>query len=242
MKQQTKKIKAVLFDLDGTLRHHIPTGSRVFVDYLKTRHIHFSWEDEIRAERWEHFYFANSPEIQQDKEAFTIDTRAFWVNYSKRRLVALGLSEKQAVELAPEVSTHMGEHYKPEVHVPPDAYKALDELKSAGYILGMVSNRDEPYRDELKKLNLDHYFEFAVAGGEIQSFKPDSRIFQKGLELAGTAPHETLYVGDNYFADIRGSLRAGLVPVLYDPSGLFPDAGNESAVIRSFDELHDVLK
>lgn len=234
-----KRFKAVLFDLDGTLRHHIPAGSKVFVEYLRSIKVHFSEEDETRAERWEHFYFANSLEIQEDKKKFNHESREFWVNYSRRRLVALGLHPKQAAELAPEVSAHMGENYKPEVHVPEEAPRMLNTLKDSGYTLGVVSNRDEPFHDELKDLNLHSYFHFSLAAGEVQSFKPDVRIFQKAVEMAGTSASETVYIGDNYYADIVGSHRAGLVPVLFDPSGLFPDA--ECAVIRSFDELHDHL-
>lgn len=232
-------IKAILFDLDGTLRHHRPSGGKIFVDYLKNININVSEEDEVRAERWEHFYFANSLEIQADKTTFKGESKGFWVNFSRRRLIALGLSKQQAAKLAPEVSAHMGTNYKPEVFVPEDAPKTLAVLKDAGYILAVVSNRDVPYHDELKTLNLDSYFHFALAGGEVQSFKPDARIFERALELAGTSAKETMYIGDNYFADIVGSQRAGLVPVLFDPGSLFPDA--KCNVIRSFDELHGLL-
>ena len=64
-------------------------------------------------------------------------------------------------------------------------------------------------------------------------------VFEHALARAGLTPREAIYVGDNYFADVVGSLRAGLMPVLYDPSLLFPEA--ECAVIRSFDELHGLL-
>ena len=49
-----------------------------------------------------------------------------------------------------------------------------------------------------------------------------------------------MYIGDNYFADIVGSQRAGLVPVLYDPISLFPEA--DCAVIKSFAEIPALLK
>ncbi len=238
MEFSLKHFKAILFDLDGTLRHHFPTGSRVFVEYLRDIKVHFSEEDEIRAERWEHFYFANSLEIQTDKKNFDHESGEFWVNYSRRRLVALGLHPGRAAELAPQVSAHMGTNYKPETHIPEDVIPTLACLKESGRVLGVISNRDQPYHEELEKLNLHSYFDFSLAAGEIQAFKPDPRIFQKGLELAGTSAHETMYVGDNYFADAVGAHRAGLTPVLYDPSRLFPDA--ECAVIRSFDELHEL--
>lgn len=107
-------------------------------------------------------------------------------------------------------------------------------------MLGVVSNRDTPFHDELDALNLKHYFHFTLAGGEVQSFKPEPRIFEHALKLAGTPAQETMYIGDNYFADVVGARRAGLWPVLYDPGNLFPDV--ECPVIRSFDELPSLLQ
>ncbi len=233
-------IKAILFDLDGTLRHHLPFGGEVFVEHVRSMGLQISEEDKIRALHWEHFYFASSPEIWADNETYKDDRAGFWVNFARRHLVALGTYPTQAIELAPKVSAHMEEFYKPEVYVPQDAYSLLEFLKEEGYILGMVSNREEPYQEDLIKLKLDSYFKFSLAGGEVNSYKPDRVIFEHALELAGTSAPETMYIGDNYFADIVGSHRAGLMPVLYDPISLFPEA--ECAVIRAFADLPELLK
>ncbi len=232
-------LKAVLFDLDGTLRHHLPTGGEVFVQYLNGLNIHITYEEALRAERWEHFYFAYSLEIQADRQRFNNDSKQFWINFSQRRLIALGLEKQKAAELAPEVSAYMGSSYKPEVYIPEEAPMVLTQLKQAGHILGVVSNRDERFDEELKDLRLDSYFDFTLAAGEVNSFKPDSLIFEHALKRAGVNADEAAYVGDNYFADIVGSARAGLMPVLFDPKQLFPDA--ECATIRSFDELPNLL-
>ena len=236
----TNKIKAILFDLDGTLRHHIPTGGEFFVEYLQSLGINISAESKIRASRWEHFYFASSPEIQADNEIFKGDLKAFWGNFTKRRLVALGLDSPEAIKLAPQLSDYMSEFYKPQVHVPEETFTLLESLKESGYKLGVVSNRDEPFHDELKNLKLDPYFHFILAAGEVKSYKPDPLIFEHALKIAGTGAPETMYIGDNYYADIVGSHRAGLIPVLYDPIILFPEA--DCAVIKSFTELTELLK
>ncbi len=235
-----KKIKAVLFDLDGTLRHHLPSGGEVFVEYARSLGLHITEEDKIRAVHWDHFYFASSPEIRADSDTYKDDRAGFWINFARRHLVALGIHPTQAKALAPKVSAYMEEFHKPEVHVPQDAYPLLTFLKEAGYILGMISNREKPFQEELIKLKLDSCFKFSLAGGEVNSYKPDRVIFERALELAGTSAQETMYVGDNYFADIVGSQRAGLTPVLYDPTSLFPDA--DCAIIKSFAELPALLK
>jgi HAD superfamily hydrolase (TIGR01549 family) len=234
------KIKAVLFDLDGTLRHHLPTGGEVFVEYIRSLGIKISEEDRIRADHWEHLYFASSPEVQADNNKFKDDLKAFWINFSRRRLLAIGLQVSQVDELAPKVSDHMDVFYKPQVHVPEDAYLLLASLREAGYVLGVVSNRDDPFQDELANLKLHAYFHFVLAAGEVKSYKPNTLIFERALEMAGTSAPETMYIGDNYFADVIGSRRAGLMPVLYDPISLFPDA--DCTVVRSFVELLELLK
>jgi len=232
--------KAILFDLDGTLRHHLPSGGEVFVEHVRSMGLQISEEDTIRAMHWEHFYFASSLEIQADRDTYKDDRPGFWINFSRRHLVALGTHPTQALELASKITTYMDEFYKPEVHVPQDAYTLLEFLKEAGYILGVVSNREKPFQEELIQLELDACFQFSLAGGEVNSYKPDGVIFERALELAGVSAQETIYVGDNYFADILGSRRAGLTPVLYDPTDLFPEA--ECAAIRSFADLPALLK
>ena len=236
-----KKIKAILFDLDGTLRHHLPNGGEVFLEYLDNLNIQYSLEDKLRTERWEHFYFASSAEIQEDAIRFKDDTKAFWVNFSRRRLIAMGVMEAQAAELAPQLSKHMSEEYKPQVIVPEEVPSVLTQLKEANYILGVVSNRETPFQQELDEMNLTSYFDFSLAAGEVGSFKPDPKIFHHALQMANTQADEAIYVGDNYFADIVGSNQAGLIPVLYDPTNLFPDAP-DCHIIQSFNQLHDLLK
>ncbi len=233
-----RKFKAVLFDLDGTLRHNIPNSGDVFSEGVRELGIRFTEEDRIRSERWEHYYFASSPEIRKDMNEFKGET--FWVNFSRRKLVALGCNPKEAPKLSEPMSAYMRDHYKPDAHVFEESRAALTSLQNDGYILGVISNRDEPFHEELKNLNLDSYFSFSLAGGEVNSFKPEPAIFEHGLKKAGVAAHEAMYVGDNYFADIIGSHRAGLTPVLFDPGGLFPEA--ECAVIKSFHEFHRLLK
>jgi HAD superfamily hydrolase (TIGR01549 family) len=235
-----KKIKAILFDLDGTLFHHLPTSGEVFVKHLRDLGLQISEEDRVRAEHWVHYYFAHSPEIQADSKMFEEDSKGFWINFTQRRLIASGMEQTQAVELAPQVSDHMSEAYRPKIYVPEEAHTLLKFLQGSGYVLGMVSNRESPYREEMQKQKLDCYFQFFLAGGEVNSFKPDALIFERALELAGTSAQETMYVGDNYFADIVGSHRAGLTPVLYDPINLFPDA--DCAVIKSLAEIPALLK
>lgn len=233
-------IKAIFFDLDGTLRHSVPAGGDVFNEYVLTLGLHVNPEDRLRAARWEHLYWANSPDLRDDLLAHSADTENFWIEYSRRRLVALGASPEQAVELAPKASAHMGEVYQPKSVVPEDIRRTLPKLKEAGYFMAVLSNRDKPFHETLAEHDLGEFFSFSLAGGEVDSYKPDPGLFIHALERAALTAREAVYVGDNYFADVVGSRRAGLTPVLYDPIGIFPEA--DCLTIKSFDELKSVVE
>jgi HAD superfamily hydrolase (TIGR01662 family) len=234
------RIKAVFFDLDGTLRHSVPSGGEVFSDYVVTLGLPIHHEDRMRAMRWEHLYWANSPDLRDDLMAHSGETEKFWVEYTRRRLVALGASREWAISYAPEVSRHMGAEYKPESVTPDEVRRALIELKQAGYLMAVLSNRSQPFQDTLDTHNISEFFHFSLAGGEVDTFKPDPGFFEHALKRAKVSAQEAVYVGDNYFADVVGSRRAGLIPILYDPLGIFPEA--ECATIKTFDELNLVIK
>ena len=89
-------IKAVFFDLDGTLRHSIPSGSDVFNEYAASLGLSYTEEDRVRAMRWEHQYWASSTDLRDDLLAHSADTENFWIEYSRRRLLALGASPEWA--------------------------------------------------------------------------------------------------------------------------------------------------
>jgi len=234
------RIKAVFFDLDGTLRHSVPSGGEVFTDYVMTLGLQVGHEDRIRAMRWEHLYWANSPDLRDDLIAHSGESEKFWIEYSRRRLVALGAEPTWALSYAPKVSIHMGAEYKPESVIPDEVRRALLQLKEAGYIMAVLSNRSRAFQETLDTHTISEFFDFSVAGGEVNSYKPDPGLFEHALRRANVTAQEAVYVGDNYFADVVGSRRAGLTPVLYDPVGIFPEA--DCATIKTFDELYSAIK
>ena len=237
---QPNGIKAIFFDLDGTLRHSVPSGGEVFTDYVITLGLLVNEEARLRAMRWEHLYWASSVDLRDDLLAHSFDTENFWIEYSRRRLIALGASPQWAREYAAKASRHMGEFYKPESIVPDDVRRALSQLKQAGYLLGVISNRDKPFQDLLQDHGIGEFFDLSLAAGEVNVFKPEPGVFEHALRRLNLAPEEAIYVGDNYYADVVGARRAGLQPILYDPLGIFPDP--DCAIIKSFDELNSVIK
>lgn len=214
-------IKAIFYDLDGTLRTHLPLGREAFVERAAELGLESDADTRHRAALWEHRYFAESPELVSDRETFHDDSRAFWVNYGFRQLQVLGASPEQARELAPQLNAYMGERYKPIDIIFDGVHSTLQKLRESGYYLGVMSNRFEPYTDYLNERGLGELLDLVVYAGEAGIRKPNPEVFQFMLAKAGFSASASLYVGDNYFADVVGARRAGLQAVLFDRERLF---------------------
>lgn len=97
-----------------------------------------------------------------------------------------------------------------------DVHAALDELDALGIPYGAVSNNVEEYqRGKLKAAGLER-ITVVVGSDTAGAPKPDPRPFLAGVALLGTAPGETLYVGDNPINDVQGAKAAGLPALLLD--------------------------
>lgn len=236
---QPNGIRAILFDLDDTLRFSRPASPQAFFDFAVKMGAADSPEKRRKALRWMYSYWAQSPELIADTQALSSQEDAFWVNYSRRYLVAFDCAPQWARELAPELHRYMQEQFRPVEWVPPEIPLTLQRLDEAGFILGVLSNRDKPCQETLSQLGLLPYFDLALVAGELECWKPDPAIFHKAVDRLGFRPEQSMYVGDNYFADIVGARQAGLHPVLLDPQGIFPDA--DCPVIQSMAELPSVL-
>lgn len=233
-------IKAIFFDLDGTLRHSVPRAGDVFSDYVTTLGLQVKREDRVRGTRWEHLYWASSADLRDDLMAHSGETENFWIEYSRRRLIALGASPEWASTNAARVSLHMGAEYRPESVVPDEVRETLVQLKESGYRMAVLSNRDKPFVDVLESHRIAEFFDFSIAGGEVNSYKPETGLFEEALRRANVTAQDAIYVGDNYFADVVGARSAGLTPVLYDPDVIFPEA--DCTTIRVFSELNSIVK
>jgi len=184
---------------------------------------------------WNHWYWAQSSALLQDLALG--DEMALWVSYSRRLLGAVGAAG--ANEEHAQIITEQFAYYAPQSRLNEGAYETLTGLKAAGYTLGLVSNRPNPLDGTVAELGLGGMFAFTLAAGEIGVWKPDPGILQEAMERGGCTPEFSVYVGDNYYADVLSAQAAGLTPVLLDPQGIFPDAGCK--VIQRLTELPDWL-
>jgi len=109
--------------------------------------------------------------------------------------------------------------------VDPGTPPVLARLKSAGMLLGVVSNSDGRVEQALAAAGLRDFFDVIVDSGLAGVEKPDPRIFRAALEALGVSPDEAIHIGDIYEVDVVGARAAGLQAALVDPDGRHGDRG-----------------
>lgn len=242
MQIQPNGYRAVLFDLDGTLRVNDPPALDTF--YRLAAELGFETDPALRrtGERWVNEYWADSGLLKEDTERFGHhqDNPAFWQNHALRHLRQIGASQDLAERIAGTLTRRMHEEYQPRDMVPDSVFPTLFMLKEAGYRLGLVSNRSRPMKNLVDELRLSEHFELILTAGELGWYKPDPRLLAYAAEQLGIDPGESIYVGDNYHADVLGARAAGMTPVLIDPRRIYHDA--DCLVIEDIGEIeHKVL-
>lgn len=232
-------VETIIFDLDGTLRHSVPSADETQFTLANQLGAGVPEGLQILGTRWAHYYWAQSFELLEDIAKFGDGNGEFWVNYSYRYLMSLTVPADLAADLAPTLMASMEENYKPENTVYPCVPQTLQALQEAGFKVGLISNRTNPCQEECQELGLLPFFEFAYVAAEVGAWKPDPKIFDRALDLTGSAPEHIIYVGDNYYADIMGAQKAGLQPVLLDEKRIFPEA--ECPVIEKVGDLVEMV-
>ena len=88
----------------------------------------------------------------------------------------------------------------------------------------------------------DNHFEFIIATSDYLFRKPNKRIFDFALQRAELKPEDVWYIGDQYEADIKGALGAGLMPVWYQGAIDLPFTADESVLtVQSWKQLREIM-
>jgi len=106
--------------------------------------------------------------------------------------------------------------------VVPGAAEVVRELKARGLRVGLISNTGRTpgsaLRRILERLELADFIDAMVFSNEHGRCKPETSIFEELRERLGVPHGETVFVGDNPYADVHGAQRCGMRGVLFIPA------------------------
>jgi putative hydrolase of the HAD superfamily len=122
-----------------------------------------------------------------------------------------------------------------------DVPAALHALADADILIGLISNSHRCLESFQEHFELDGLIDVAVSSSQHGYMKPHPSIFEAALKLAGVSAAEAVMVGDSLTQDIDGARGVGMRGVLVRRSGDESAPQTDVPVIRSLEELAEVL-
>ena len=190
--------KGVIFDVDGTLVDSVTLHAQAWADAFH----HFGYD--VRTEQ----------------------ARA-QIGKGGDQLMPVFVPKADLDRMGKELETWRGEHFRadylPRVRAFPDVRALFDALLARGLRIALGTSAKPEELKRLKEIagiaDLDLV---AVNSEEVERSKPHPDIFLATLQKLGTAPGETVAVGDSPY-DAEAAVKAGVTPVGVLCGG-FPEA------------------
>lgn len=188
-------VKAVIFDLDGTLYNKRFLPLRLILGDLKNTFLLASERNARRQLKGLEFGDADT----FYRTLFTHISQYQHVPYMTARDWYFG-------KYLPLTISILEKHYKAGEFVKP----LLSELRQRG-IRTMVFSDYRCVDEKLQALGIDpNWFDYREAAMDLGGLKPNKKLFQRLLQLLGTAPEETLMIGDREDTDGAGAKKVGM--------------------------------
>lgn len=193
-------IRAVLFDLDGTL----------LINDMESFGPHYF---KVLLTKFRHLCPG-----QLFASALQIATRAMWVNdgsggtnaevFWAEFLPRIGREPKELMPLFEEFYAHDFESLRKHTGRDPDAHPLVSLTFERGYQVAIATQPMFPMAANLARLRWagvgaeEFHYDYVASYETMTACKPHRRFFAELLELLGRAPQECLMVGDSLEADM----------------------------------------
>lgn len=211
-----RRLRAVLFDLDGTLCESTPAHLRAWVLALQE------------------FGFQVTEEDLRPLMGLTA--------YDIARRYVSGDRVRDLVQLKVKIFVEKCLHL---VVLREGVHEVLQQLRSWGLRLAVVSSSNrEPVLALLRVHDLLKYFDTVITGDDVTRGKPDPEPLLKACERLGVRPEECVGVGDTVH-DVVACLRAGILPIAIPSTVSDPETLQRAGavhVLRDLRELPNVLQ
>ena len=209
-------IKAVLFDLDGTLVESMSMWGDIDVDYLKKFHIPV-------------------PEgLQKAIEGLSMYQTAV---YFKENFAI----EDSLENIMDEWNRMAYKKYTTEIPLKPGVRAFLDVLKSKNIPCGIATSNSRILTEAiLKSHQVENYFSVMVTGDEITNGKPNPEVYLEAAKKLDIAPEHCLVFEDIPFGIMAGK-RAGMTVCAVEDDYSMNDMEEKIRLadfyIKSYEEL-----
>jgi HAD superfamily hydrolase (TIGR01549 family) len=210
-------IKAVIFDIDGTLVDSVDFHAR-------------AWQETFR-------HFGKEIPYEQVRHQ---------IGKGGDQLMPVFFSKEELEDLSSEMEKYRGELYKRDYLPRVRAFKGVRELfqkiRDDGLRLALASSAKQDELGTYKKIaNIEDLVEEETSADDADKSKPHPDIFEAALERLGdTEAHQAIVVGDTpYDAEAAGKINLRTIGVL---CGGFPEAELKAAgCVQIYQDPADLL-
>ncbi|UNB48357.1 HAD family hydrolase [Staphylococcus coagulans] len=222
------QIKAIIFDLEGTL-----------LDRKKSR-------DKFIEEQYERFhdYLVRVQASDFRKKFIELDDDE---DHDKPDLYKEIIKQFNVDRLSWKDLFHDFEmHFYRYVFPFYDTNYTLERLKAAGYKIGVIANGKSKIKQyRVYALGIEEYVNYLSTSETVGFRKPHPRIYEDILEKLDVQPEEVIYVGDDALNDVAPAHAMGMVSVWYRHEGqedeVVPLDSEMDYEITTLEELLDIL-
>jgi putative hydrolase of the HAD superfamily len=186
-------IKAVIFDLDGTLLNR-DESVRKFIDNQYDRLS--KWVNHI-------------PREDYTTRFIELDARGYvWKDKVYRQLInEFEITNITWEDLLLDYQTQ----FKYDCVPFPGLHIMLEELTSSNFLLGIITNGKGQFQmDNIKALGIEKYFHTILVSEFEGIKKPDPQIFMRALKQLNVFPNKSIFVGDHPINDVKAAQKVGM--------------------------------
>jgi putative hydrolase of the HAD superfamily len=117
----------------------------------------------------------------------------------------------------------------------------LNELQKQGYLLGIITNGRSPFQARaIDGLGIRDYFDAILISEVEQVRKPQAEIFQRAVHRLGVSASDSVFIGDHPEADIAGAKNA-MMKTIWKRNVSWTEAKEADATIDELNEIPRIL-
>jgi FMN hydrolase / 5-amino-6-(5-phospho-D-ribitylamino)uracil phosphatase len=228
-----RTIRLLTFDLDDTLWHFAPV-------LLRAEEITYRWLQQRVPELCAQYSIATLQSLRLDiarnEPHLAHRISELRLRSLQHALERAGIDSPRATQIAHE-AFEIFLHARHDVELFEQAEHTLAHLQT-NYQLAAITNGNF----DIRRIGLDRYFSFAINAEHLPRAKPHPEPFLEALQRAGCTASQSIHIGDDIDADMRGAQRVGMHTVWVNATGeSWPDNSPPTKQIRHLHELPDAV-
>ena len=219
-------IKAVVFDLEGTLLDRVKSREKFIEEQYERFHdylIHVQLADFKKA-----FIELDDDEDNDKPDLYKEIIKRFHVDR---------LTWK---DLFNDFEMHFYRYVFPYY----DTLYTLEQLTERNYLTGVIANGKSKIKQfRLHSLGIEHVINYLSTSEMVGYRKPHPKIFEDMIAQLGITPNEMMYVGDDALNDVAPARAMGMVSVWFkqEDAEIEPLAEEVDYTITTIEEILDIL-